>query len=88
MTAAADFKTACRDVAVTDEAAVDPLMRNLGNEFIMMIMIGLYASISFCKCRFIGFGFGFVGISWLSYVSGIRAVTLSFCGSFQRDLWK
>ena len=42
MTAAADFKTACRDVvAVTDEAAaVDPLMRNLGNEFIMMIMIG------------------------------------------------
>lgn len=38
MTAAADFKTACRDVvAVTDEAAaVDPLMRNLGNEFIMM----------------------------------------------------
>lgn len=39
MTAAADFKTACRDVvAVTDEAAVDPLMRNLGNEFIMMII--------------------------------------------------
>ncbi len=38
---AADFKTACRDVAVTDEAAaVDPLMINLGNEFIMMIMIG------------------------------------------------
>ena len=43
MTAAADFKTACRDVAVTDDeaAAVDPLMRNLGNEFIMMIMIGI-----------------------------------------------
>ena len=42
MTAAADFKTACRDVAVTDEAAVDPLIRNLGNEFMMMIICMLH----------------------------------------------